>query len=90
MMSRTHVPANVLVILGMFTFLVSGLAVSSFAQSAGTAEIRGTVTDPTGSAVPDAIVGVRNLDTGADRRKRNSLEGVFFCQSQASAIAGRQ
>jgi hypothetical protein len=77
MMSRTDLRAKFCVTLGMVTILVLGLAVHSYAQSAGTAEIRGTITDPTGAVVPGAQVIVRNLDTGAERNLTTNEAGIY-------------
>lgn len=59
-------------------FLTLGLAVHSCAQGAGTAEIRGTITDPTGAVVPDAAVTVRSLDTGVQRNLSTNEAGIYL------------
>src|SRR5438876_5771269 len=51
------------------------LAVLGFAQDRGT--VRGTVSDPTGASVPDAIVTARNLDTGLTQSVRTGPDGVY-------------
>ncbi len=66
--------ASLLVML----FLVLGAAVHVYAQSAGTSEIRGTVTDPTGAVVPGAQVVVRNLDTDAERSLTTNEAGIYL------------
>ncbi len=43
-----------------------------------TAEIRGTVQDPSGAAVADAAVGVRNLGTNAVQRVSTARDGSFL------------
>src|ERR1700721_1560114 len=40
------------------------LAAAGFAQSTNSSDLRGTVTDPSGSVIPGAKVTIRNLDTG--------------------------
>jgi len=40
-------------------------ACAAFAQNTGAGTITGTLTDPTGSVVPNAAVAVRNTSTGA-------------------------
>jgi hypothetical protein len=53
-MSRNVLRTRICLNLGIVAVLVLGLAVQGYAQGAGTAEIRGTITDPTGAVVPDA------------------------------------
>src|SRR5271170_5679886 len=47
--------------------LASMLLPASLAAQVGTADILGTVTDPSGAVVPNAKVTVRNLDTAETR-----------------------
>jgi len=47
-------------------------------QGAGTAEIRGTITDQSGSVVPAANVLVRNLDTAAERILTTNDAGIYL------------
>ena len=76
---RTLLPqAKFCASLSVMLFLVLGAAVHVYAQSAGTAEIRGTVTDPTGAVVPGAQVVVRNLDTGAERSLTTNEAGIYL------------
>jgi hypothetical protein len=58
--------------------LTLGWAVHSYAQSAGTAEIRGTITDQTGALVPGASIIVRSLDTGAERNLTSNEAGIYL------------
>jgi len=51
------------------------LAALGFAQDRGT--VRGTVSDPTGASVPDAIVTARNVDTGLTQTVRTGADGVY-------------
>jgi Carboxypeptidase regulatory-like domain len=60
------------------TILTLGLAIHSCAQSAGTAEIRGTITDPARAVVPDAAVVVRNVETGAERTLTTNADGIYL------------
>jgi hypothetical protein len=64
--------------LGMATLLALGLAIRVTAQGAGTAEVRGTITDPARAVVPDAQVVVRNLDTGAERNLTTNNVGIYL------------
>jgi hypothetical protein len=47
------------------------------AQSTNTAAIRGSVTDPTGAAVPGALITLQNPDTGAHRQTRSDARGEY-------------
>jgi hypothetical protein len=62
--------------LSLFCFLVSLVALPSFAQ-APTGTIRGTVTDPSKAVVPNATVTVKNKGTGAERKVTTSSTGEF-------------
>src|SRR5215831_897908 len=57
--------------------LLLGLASSLPAQEI-TGNISGTVTDPSGSAVPDAGVVVTNIGTGVERSTTTTSAGIFF------------
>src|SRR5580765_1317820 len=46
-----------------------------FAQDRGT--VRGTVSDPTGASVPDAIVTARNVHTRLTQTVRTGADGVY-------------
>jgi hypothetical protein len=47
------------------------------AQSAGTATVQGTVSDPTGAAIPNATVTITNTETGAARTTTSDGSGLF-------------
>ncbi len=47
------------------------------AQTAGTASIQGTVTDPTGAAIPNAKVTLTNTDTGTVRNTVSDGSGLY-------------
>ena len=51
------------------------ITASGFAQDRGT--IRGTVTDQSNAAVPEAVVTVRNIDTGLVQTVRTGTDGVY-------------
>ena len=59
--------------------VVSGLAIGSFGQS--TANLSGTVTDPTGAVLPNADVKVHSLATGADRMIKTDGAGLYVVPS---------
>lgn len=64
-----------------FSFLMYaaniGLSVAAFAQSRNTGEIRGTVMDAQGAAIPDASVTVTNLDTGELKTFTTNQDGIY-------------
>ena len=49
----------------------------SWAQT-GTSTIRGTVTDPQGSLVPNATIKLINTETNAVRTTRSTDTGTYF------------
>jgi hypothetical protein len=61
--------------LGLAVFLVLGAALSVFAQSTGS--IRGTVSDPTGAAIPNASVLATSTSTGIVRTIQSNDSGIF-------------
>ena len=52
-------------------------ASSLWAQSAGTGEIEGTVTDPTGAVVPTVTVTATSLDTAQARTGHDGSDGSY-------------
>src|SRR6266478_6827287 len=58
-------------------FLVSILLLAGpgLAQDRGT--IRGVVTDPSGAAVPEASITVKNVNTGLTQTVKTSADGVY-------------
>src|SRR5260370_37201977 len=62
-----------LAIVALFTcFFLAVFATSAIAQEA---TIVGTVTDPTGAAVPNASITITNLETGLARTLTTSASG---------------
>ncbi len=57
-------------------FLFSVMAPGVFGQS--TARLQGTVTDPSGAAVPNASVAARNEGTGAERKTLTDRSGSYL------------
>jgi Carboxypeptidase regulatory-like domain/TonB dependent receptor-like, beta-barrel len=47
------------------------------AQSAGTAGLSGTITDPSGAAIPNVNVTITNNDTGQSRTTNTGTDGVY-------------
>jgi hypothetical protein len=57
--------------------LVSASATPLLAQFT-TASLGGTISDPSGASVPEAIVTVRNVDTGFTQEVRSTDAGSFL------------
>lgn len=58
------------------TFLLS-LSTSVFAQSGSSTSVTGTVVDPSGAVVPNAVVELRNPVSGYDRTMATDAAGKF-------------
>ena len=58
-----------------FLALILFLVCATFAQDRGT--IRGVVTDQSGATVPDAVVTVKNINTGLTQSVKSSADGVY-------------
>jgi len=63
-----------LAVLSLFFVFLAVFATSAFAQEA---TIVGTVTDPSGAAVPNVSITVTNVDTGIERTLTTSNQGEF-------------
>lgn len=61
---------------GLIVVVLSSAGVI-YAQTAGSATITGTVTDPAGAVVPGANVIVHNADTGTDRAVTTNEAGIY-------------
>ena len=62
----------------LFFAVLFALSANSYAQSASaTGRLEGTVTDPTGAAVPGADITVRNQNTGIATTVQSSADGEF-------------
>jgi hypothetical protein len=60
--------------LGLFAFLLAIFTTSAFAQEA---TILGTVTDPSGAAVPNASITITNNETGVSRTLPSNGDGQY-------------
>jgi hypothetical protein len=58
----------------LFLFLLIGFTLPAFAQEA---TIVGTVTDPSGAAVPNATITLTNNDTGVTRTLPSNSDGQY-------------
>src|SRR4029077_16050824 len=66
---------NGLLIFGLTLIIALGATPWTRAQS--TAGLRGTVVDAQGSVVPDAVVTVRNTQTGVEYPSHTDSSGIF-------------
>ena len=64
-----------LLYIGLAALLSMGVVSHVFAQSTGT--IRGTITDPSGAAVPNATVTATATNTGLTRTAASNESGIF-------------
>jgi len=55
-------------------------AALAFGQAGGTGTIQGTVTDPSGAAIPAASVTAANLGTGIKTERKTTEAGFFAIQ----------
>jgi outer membrane receptor protein involved in Fe transport len=62
---------------GVFGLLTMALLATPLMAQTETGQITGTITDPTGAAVPGAKVMVRSAGTGATRNLESSADGTY-------------
>jgi Carboxypeptidase regulatory-like domain/TonB dependent receptor/TonB-dependent Receptor Plug Domain len=65
----------------LLMFLFGAMAVTPSAAQQGTAELKGTVVDQQGAALPGVAVVVRNQDTGMFRETHSTEDGAYFVTS---------
>jgi hypothetical protein len=68
-----------LLYIGLAALLSLGIVSQAFAQSTGT--IRGTITDPSGAAIPNATVTATATNTGLTRTAASNDNGIFVFSS---------
>src|SRR5690348_18154652 len=65
----------------MALLIVAGLLMAcspvSFAQTAGTGALTGTVTDPSGAVIPNVTVTAISVDTGQARTATTGTDGTY-------------
>jgi len=61
--------------VALFLFGVT-IAIST-AHSQATASLRGTVTDPTGAVIPEAMVAIKNYENGSSRKTSTDVNGEY-------------
>jgi hypothetical protein len=73
---RTSHRSQVVAVLAL-TLLLGIFAPAVWAQSAGTSSLTGTVTDPSGAAIPNVMVTLTSNDTGQIRTETTGNDGVY-------------
>ena len=63
--------------VAILILLLSISAPSLMAQSAGTSALSGTITDPSGAAIPNVTVTITNNDNGQVRTATTGSDGVY-------------
>ncbi len=63
--------------VAILTLLFAICAPLVMAQSAGTSALAGTITDPSGAAVPNVTVTITNNDTGQSRTTTTGSDGAY-------------
>jgi hypothetical protein len=63
--------------VALLTLLFAICASSLMAQSAGTSGLTGTITDPSGGAIPNVTVTITNNDNGQSRTTSTGSDGVY-------------
>src|SRR5579864_9310800 len=65
-----------------FVVIVAAILTASAAigQTTGAGTITGTLTDPNGGVIPNAMVVLRNTDTGTERPIATSAAGIYVAQ----------
>jgi hypothetical protein len=66
-------------LFGLLILLV--IATDSFAQTTGSATLRGVVKDPTGAVIPNATIVLTSNRTGTERKAQSGSEGLFTLAS---------
>ena len=66
-------------VIGSLLVLLMMLVVAPVgrSQTAGTGALTGTITDPSGAVVPNAMVTASNLDTGQTRTATTGADGTY-------------
>jgi hypothetical protein len=66
-----------LTFVALLTLLLAVCIPSVWAQSAGTSGLSGTITDPSGAAIPNVSVTITSNDTGQTRSANTGTDGVY-------------
>ena len=73
MLRKFNLISKTLIALALCSFWTG----AAFAQVSGSGTITGTITDPSGAAVPGASITIRNTDTGIDRKIESNDAGNY-------------
>ena len=75
-------------VIGSLLVLLTMLVVTPVgrSQTAGTGALTGTITDPSGAVVPNAMVTATNLDTGQARTATTGADGTYKINLLTPAI----
>ncbi|MGA2878982.1 MAG: TonB-dependent receptor [Bryobacteraceae bacterium] len=74
---ESKTPCTRLMVGALLCLLLTTAVPYLMAQSAGTAALAGTVTDPSGAAVPNVTVTITNNDTGQSRTTTTGSDGSY-------------
>lgn len=74
---ESKTPCKRLLVGALLGLLLTTAVPHMMAQSAGTAALAGTVTDPSGAAVPNVTVTIVNNDTGQNRTTTTGSDGSY-------------
>jgi hypothetical protein len=70
-------PSSRLAFVALLALLLATCVPSLIAQSAGTSGLTGTITDPSGAAIPNVTVIITNNDNGQSRTTTTGSDGVY-------------
>src|SRR5438874_4801988 len=76
-MNQPPIPTRFVFKVWLWIFVMAAGSIAALAQNTGSGTITGTVTDPTGAAVPGAAVAVRNTNTGTERALVSTADGIY-------------
>ena len=74
---ESKTPCKRLLVGALLCLLLTAAAPYLMAQSAGTSALAGTITDPSGAAVPNVTVTITNNDTGQSRTTTTGSDGTY-------------
>ena len=74
---ESKTPRKRLLVGALLCLLLTAAAPYLMAQSAGTSALAGTITDPSGAAVPNVTVTITNNDTGQSRTTTTGADGTY-------------
>ncbi len=81
---RVHMDARRICLVAQ-VFIIAGMVLSAAVRPASaqndTASLSGRVTDPTNAVVPDAVVEIKNTETGSTTTVRTNSDGIYAVPS---------